>query len=197
MSSKSFMYQKYQTEGIVIASRESGEADRMLALYTKDFGLVRVRATSLRSEKSKMRYALQAYARANVALVKGKNGWRAAGAAAVTTAIRKNRSGISAFARISELIVKLVVGEDRNEYLFNALAEAHEALMREKVESTATIEIVAVARILYALGYLSSEAMETALFTHTAYTDSHLREAEVIHDALLSSINKALSQTHL
>ena len=191
------MYQKYQTEAIVVASRESGEADKTLALYTRDFGLVRARATSLRAEKSKMRYALQSYARANVALVKGKNGWRAAGASAMVTALGKDQSGISAFARISELIVKLVVGEDHNEYLFEALAQAHEALMRQKVEAVATIEIVAVARILYALGYLSSEAMETALFTHTAYADTHLREAEVIQDALLSSINRALSQTHL
>ncbi len=191
------MYQKYQTEAIVVASRESGEADKTLALYTRDFGLVRARATSLRAEKSKMRYALQSYARANVALVKGKNGWRAAGAASLSNPLGKDQSGISAFARISELVMKLVVGEDHNEYLFNALSDAHDALMREKVEATATIEIVAVARILYALGYISSEAMETSLFTHTAYADSHLREAEVIQDALLSSINRALSQTHL
>jgi DNA repair protein RecO (recombination protein O) len=191
------MYQKYQTDAIVIAARESGEADKTLALYTRDFGLVRARATSVRSERSKMRYALQSYARANVALVRGKSGWRAAGASASTTTAGKDGAGIAAFARISELVVKLVAGEDHDEYLFDALAQAHEALMRERVEAVATIEIVAVARILYALGYLSAEALETALFTHTAYAEPHLREAEVIQDALLSSINRALSQTHL
>ncbi len=191
------MYQKYQTDAIVVAARESGEADKTLALYTRDFGLVRARATSVRAEKSKMRYALQPYARANVALVRGKSGWRAAGATASMSAAGKDTSGVSAFARISELVTKLVVGEDHNEYLFDALAQAHIALMCEHVESVATIEIVAVARILFALGYLSAEALETALFTHTAYADTHLREAEVIQDALLLSINKALSQTHL
>ncbi|HVM73319.1 MAG TPA: recombination protein O N-terminal domain-containing protein [Candidatus Paceibacterota bacterium] len=191
------MYQKYQTDAIVLAAHEYGEADKTFALYTRDFGLVRARATSVRSEKSKMRYALQPYARANVSLVRGKSGWRAAGATASTAATGKDPKGVSAFARISELVVKLVHGEDHDEYLFDALAEAHQALMREQVESVATIEIVAVARILYALGYLSAEALETALFTHTAYADTHLREAEVIQDALLLSINKALSQTHL
>jgi DNA repair protein RecO (recombination protein O) len=191
------MYQKYQTDAIVVGSRESGEADKSLALYTRDFGLVHARATSVRSEKSKMRYALQSYARANVALVRGKSGWRAAGASAVMTTVGKDITGVSAFARISELVTKLVAGEDHNEYLFDAIAEAHTALMREHVESVATIEIVAVARVLYALGYLSAEALQTALFTHTAYAEPHLREAEVIQDALLLSINKALSQTHL
>jgi DNA repair protein RecO (recombination protein O) len=191
------MYQKYQTEAIVVAARDSGEADRMFSLYTSDFGLVRARATSVRSEKSKMRYALQLYSRANVSLVRGKNGWRAAGASAATSAIGKDPSGVAAFARLSELVVRLVAGEEENHYLFETLAQAHAALMREHVESHATIEIVAAARILYALGYISAEALETALFTHTAYADTHLREAEALQDQLLASINRAIAQTHL
>ena len=191
------MYQKYQTDAIVVGSRESGEADKTLALYTRDFGLVRARATSIRSEKSKMRYALQSYARVNVSLVRGKSGWRAAGASAYVTATGKDHSGVSAFARVSELVLRLVAGQERNEYLFDALAQAHEALMRERIESAATIEIVVVARILYSLGYLSAEALETALFTHTAYGDPELSEAERLKDKLLLSINKAIAETHL
>src|SRR5665213_790119 len=92
------MYQKYNTDALVLGSRELAEADKVFALYTKDFGLVRARASSIRSEHSKMRYALQKFSRANVSLVRGKRGWRAAGAAS-----QKNASGtvqsISAFAR--------------------------------------------------------------------------------------------------
>ena len=93
--------------------------------------------------------------------------------------------------------MRLVQGEERNEYLYAALFEAHEALVREKVEAFATIEIVCVARILYALGYISAEALETALFTHTAYTGEHLVEAETMRDRLLLSINKAIAETQL
>ena len=81
--------------------------------------------------------------------------------------------------------------------MFAALAEAHDALMRENVGAFATIEIVCVARVLYALGYLSTEALSAALFTHTAYTGEHLVEAETMKDQLLSSINKAIAETHL
>ncbi len=190
------MYQKYQTDTLVLGSRESGEADRVYALYTKDFGLVRARASSVRSEKSKMRYALQHYARANASLVKGKRGWRLAGASAV-----KNTSGDvrgqRAFARISELVLRLVNGEEKSDYLFAALAEAHGALMQENCSAFATIEIVCVARVLFALGYISTEALSTALFTHTAYTGEHLLEAETMRDKLLSSINRAIAETHL
>jgi recombinational DNA repair protein (RecF pathway) len=50
------MYQKYHTEAIVLGSIERGEADRTIALMTRDFGLVRARASAVRSETSKMRY---------------------------------------------------------------------------------------------------------------------------------------------
>ena len=190
------MYEKYQTEALVLGNREMGEADRVIILFTRDFGLVRARASSVRAEHSKMRYAVQDYARANVSLVKGKRGWRLAGATALKSATG-SRACISTFARIAELTTRLVHGEEKNDYLFAVLSEAHDALLREDVEASATIEIVCVARVLYALGYLSAEALETALFTHTAYEHEHVLEAEAKRDRILSSINKAIAETHL
>ncbi len=144
-----------------------------------------------------MRYAVQNYSRASVSLVRGKRGWRVAGAIALSGAAGKDKAAIATFARIGELVCRLVQGEEKNEYLFAALADAHDAFMVEKCESAGTIEIVCVARILYALGYISTEALETALFTHTAYTGESLLEAETMKDRLLSSINKAIAETHL
>lgn len=190
------MYQKYHTEALVLGNRESGEADRVYALLTKDFGLVHARASAVRKETSRMRYALQNYSRANISLVRGKRGWRVAGASALKTAVGE-RENIMAFGRIAELAVRLLAGEEENQYLFAALADAHDALMQEICPARATIEIVCVARVLYALGYISAEAHATALFTHTAYADEFLREAETMRDQLLTSINKAITETHL
>ncbi len=190
------MYQKYYTDALVLRSRESGEADRIYTLYTKDFGLVIARASAVRREHSRMRYALQIYSRATVALVKGKRGWRLAGASA-SSEIRKVSSGLPTFVRIGELFLRLVTGEEKNEYLFAVLTETHEALMSEQGNAYATIEIVCVARMLFALGYLSSEALETALFAHTAYTGDHLREAEILREKLISRINRAIAEAQL
>ncbi len=190
------MYQKYHTEALILTSYETGESDRRFAFFTRDFGLVRARASAVRTEKSKMRYALQLYTFANISLVKGKRGWRLAGASAIKSASNEFKN-VCAFARMSELVVRLVHGEEKNDYLFAALLQAHETLMTEGCTATPTIEIVAVARILYSLGYISSEALETALFTHTAYGDPVLSEAERLKDALLLSINRAISETQL
>ncbi len=190
------MYQKYSTDSLVLGAREQGEADKALALYTADFGLVWARASGVRLEKSKMRAALQRYSRARVSLVRGTRGWRAAGAVSEAGAIGRNRAALAVFARVSELVLRLVRGEERNDYLFAALAEAQEALFAGEAD-LASIEIVCVARVLYALGYLSAEALQTTLFAHTAYGLAELQEAGEKRQILLSSINKAISETHL
>jgi recombinational DNA repair protein (RecF pathway) len=195
------MYQKYQTDAIALSSREYGESDRVYALYTKDFGLVHARASAVRVETSKMRYALQNYSLANVSLVRGKRSWRAAGARPLEgLSTAENMHGARAFGRIADLVTRLVTGEERNEYLYQTLAEARSALMASKYNlepAIPAIEIVCVARVLYALGYISAEALDTTLFSHSDYAPESLREAETKRTKLLASINRALAETHL
>lgn len=188
------MYQKYQTDALVLGSREQGEADKTYALFTRDFGLVWARASAVRRESSKMRYALQNYSLANVSLVRGKRGWRAAGARAIAAAPHET-SALSTIARIAELTQKLVTGEEKNEYLFETLAGAHHALV--KGVSIQEIEILCVARVLYSLGYISNEALKSVLFTHADYSIKDAADASVIREKLLASINQALTETQL
>lgn len=189
------MYQKYSTDALVLSSREHGEADKVFALYTHDFGLVWARASAVRTESSRMRSALQIYGRAYVSLVRGKRGWRLAGATATCGPTGRPLSALSALGRIAELVLRLVGGEERNSYLFDSLVEAQGALFSDA--DHASVEVVCVARVLYALGYLSVEALDTALFAHTTYGLSELSEANEKRSALLSSINRAISETHL
>lgn len=189
------MYQKYYTDAVVLGSREQGESDRVFALYTKDFGLVRARASAVRKESSRMRYALQHYSLVQIALVRGKRGWRAGGASALPE--RLALDGASTFARIARLVLRLVAGEERNEYLFTTLAETVSALSKNAKDTFPLIEVVCVARVLFSLGYLSAEAQRTTLFAHAAYTERDLSEAMTLQEKLLSTINRTIAETHL
>ena len=190
------MYQKYYTEALILGSREQGEADKVFTLYTKDFGLLRARASAVRQERSRMRYTLQNYSHIRAALVRGKRGWRAVGGIMIRGAGTQRKSVIT-FARIANLVLRLVVGEGSNAYVFATLSDAHNALMQDRSEAHPTIELVCVARILWGLGYLSTEALDTTLFTHTSYDLEHMREAKALQKKLLSSVNHAISETHL
>ncbi|MBI5457055.1 recombination protein O N-terminal domain-containing protein [Candidatus Kaiserbacteria bacterium] len=191
------MYPKYQTDALVLGGKDVGEADRSIVLYTEDFGLIRARVSAIRKENSKMRYALQNFSRCRVGLIRGARGWRAVGAMTLTSFHAATESGVKAYARLARLVVRLIGGEEKNDYLFEVLVEAHRALTAPLCASWRTIELISVARILYALGYLSPEALEAALFTHTAYTGDSLEQAEVLRPALLSKVNRAIGETHL
>ena len=219
------MYQKYHTDALVIGGRSLGESDKLLTLFTRDFGLVRARATALRKERSRMRYAVSELSFAHVSLVQGLRGWRLAGASPRRAFGASDIRAAGAWARIAQLVERLVKGEEANLYLFSTLLDAHAALSESVGDICATIELVCVARVLYALGYLSKDVLDTAparaglpvrgtqtgthlparsaqagaggLFTHTAYTMPDLEEAQAKREPLLFSVNKALSETQL
>ncbi len=191
------MYAKYQTDALVLGTNARGEADKLITLYTHDFGLVRARASAVRSEKSRMRYALQLFSRSQVALVRGARGWRVTGSLAGSLIPTTAREGLSAFARIAQLLERLVSGEEQNTVLFSIVSDAHRALSSASAEKQPIIELVCVARILHNLGYLSTEALGSALFAQTSYSDEYLHEAEHVRTPLLTSVNRALSETQL
>src|SRR6185369_6275807 len=99
---------------------------------------------------------------------------------------------LSAMARIAELFLKLVAGEEKNEYLYEALAGAHAAF--RKGSPSEEIEILCVARVLYSLGYISNEALKSALFAHAEYSVADTERTSQLRDKLLSSINRAISE---
>lgn len=190
-------YQKYQTEALVLSSIERGEADKMYILYTEEFGLVRARATAVRKESSKMRYALQSASRSHVGLVRGKAGWRLAGASLRTGASGVPAEGLRAFMRLARLLERLVISEERNAYLFETMKEAHDMFMKKETDERPIVELLSAARILYALGYLSSESFGEALLTRLRYEEADLAETRAKQKALLDSVNKAIAETQL
>lgn len=190
------VYQKYHTEALVLRSYERGEADRVFTLLTQDFGIVRARASAVRRENSRMRYALQTGSRSRVSLIRGSRGWRIAGAEAAAHIAAENTSGLQVFARLAALLDRLVPGEETNTYLFAACVEAHAALAVLPREKHHLVELLVVARALFSLGYLSSESLGATALT-TAYEASSLEATAAVERALLVSVNKALQATQL
>jgi len=75
------MHQIHTTAGFIIFSRPYGEADKLISIFTRDFGLVTATARGIRLEKSKLRYHAQDYSLGVFSLVRGKEFWRLTSAA--------------------------------------------------------------------------------------------------------------------
>ena len=74
------MRHKYETRGIVLSRSPVGEASSFVTLLTSELGLVRALAQSVRRPGAKLAPALATLAESSVVLVRGKEGWRLAGA---------------------------------------------------------------------------------------------------------------------
>lgn len=153
------MRHKYETRGIVLARMHAGEATTLVTCITPDLGLVHARAQSLRTSGAKLSAALPTFAESSVMLVRGKEGWRLAGAVLEENWFRrlaKQPSRVRA-ARVSGLFLRLVAGEAQDMELFSIVKGFFEALSDLPEEAHESAEILAVLRLLAALGFDTGE----------------------------------------
>ncbi|HSE35254.1 MAG TPA: recombination protein O N-terminal domain-containing protein [Candidatus Paceibacterota bacterium] len=191
----------YHTDAIVLAALPRGEADRAYDLYTRELGCVRADARSIRREASRLRYALQTFAHAEVDLVRGKRGWRITSARPVDlhrAAWGDPRRRV-VLAAIARLVLRLVQGE-------GADPELHAALVREialladtplEPDALADRECVALVRILSALGYWDALGEWGYIVDHALDDASVLARVRTERRALIGKINAILKETQL
>jgi len=188
----------YQTEAFVIDSRPSGEANKIVYLFTKDLGLVVAAAQGVRLLKSKLRYSLQDFSYSKVSLVRGKEMWRLTSAGLVEKLLAKMSPDSFAFARGLSLVKRLVQGEEKNEALFETLRHAADFLSSREIDqaSPEAFEQLLVLRILHTLGYVSLHSF-TAFLDNSEWSLPLLERVESERKDIISAINKALTESQL
>ncbi len=195
------MYHLYHTDALILGSEPEGEGSRRFALLTRDCGLVSAFATSVREERSKLRYGLSDLSFSAVTLVRGKESWRVVGAV-----LEKNLAKdfqdipetILLCSRIARLLRRLVTGEEKNERLFEVVREGFGSLTATPGPAIAEVEIVLVLRILYLLGYLAPRReFDSALADIGRFDPALLAEVRRFRILALSQINHSLRESHL
>ncbi len=194
------MHHIYHTKGIVLESREKGEANKFLSIFTREHGMIFAAVQGIRHNKSKLRYALSDFSYSNVDLVRGRDIWRVTTASPISNfgnlALDGNFGKV--FANLSRLVLRLYQGEESNEELFDHIIETFGLLKEKKVkeEDLKHFEIVAVFRILYYLGYLALTT-ENDVFVKSPLDESLFVEAAKSRTRVLNEINKSLRESQL
>lgn len=148
------MRHRYETRGIVLSRAPSGESNAFVTLITPELGLVRARAQGVRKPGAKLAAALATLAESSLILVRGKEGWRIAGAVLEENWFGRVNEHFphTRAARISGFIVRLAAGEGKEQPLFSIVKGFLEALSSLSEEEHEDAEILAALRILRALG---------------------------------------------
>jgi len=207
------MYTIHTTPGFVISSRPSGEAGKMMSIFTRDLGLIRASAQGIRFEKSKLRPFIQDHSVGIFSFVRGKEFWRLTNAKEKEDGVNVLDSRLEArelVARIALLLGRLLQGEEAHQELFETLDKLFSVLNSAEVNSNSvesitslneeqfkTLESLIVIRILHRLGYVA------AIPDLKSQIESDEINAEILlyvgkQRVLINQhINKALRESHL
>ena len=194
------MHHIHHTHGFILSSRNMGEANKMLTIYTREMGLVRAIAQGIRLNKSKLRFTLQDFSYVNVDLVRGKELWRVTSARHISSfpLARSNTASLVLMTRVSKLLERLCRGESPNENIFDDFIQALYLLDSENISSSSreALELHLILRIMNSLGYIGDSIILSKYLCSSfdySKTEALLRERQ----SIITYINKALNESQL
>ena len=193
------MHQVFATEGVVLGKRGVGEANNLVFILTREFGLVRVGARSSRVEHSKLRYGLETLTCARYSLVRGRYEWKLVGVEHTSRDFARASLGARlVMGRVTKLLLRLVHGEDPLPEVYDAVIRGFTYLSlvvhEDELEG---VECVLVLRILSHLGYLAYGRGIASFIGTDDFTPELSREALAVRTTLIRTINESLGMTGL
>src|SRR3989338_5144856 len=103
------MHHIYHTEGIILGSKNFGEAGRHYSIFTRDLGMIHASAQGVRKMSSKLRFVLQDFSYLKIDFVKGKDFWRITSASKTNKLENLSKPAIfEVFVNISKLLKRLL-----------------------------------------------------------------------------------------
>lgn len=196
------MYTKHHTTALVLTAHNSGEADRVYALLTPDFGKVYAKAHGVREHNARHKAALQPLSEAHVSLVRGKNGWRITNVTARRSfyaELATDKTKLLVLVRVLKLTRRLVAGEGHAEKVFSiAVAFADKITSGLTKEHLACAETLTVLRLLDVLGYLKHNEQFTAFLSDVEdFSDAILSSFTPYSREAVNALNESLEASHL
>ena len=192
------MHHIYHTEGLILGSKNFGEAGKYYSIFTRDLGMVYASAQGVRKMSSKLRFILQDFAYVKIDLVQGRDFWRVTSASKMNLLgqLTQNSQTFEVFYNIASLLKRLLAGIEPNETLFVDLVNGLAVLEKAKIGDLRNIEAILVLRILNNLGYVGGDEKLQNL-VKSPFEPDLIFEASKSRREILNQINKALKETHL
>jgi len=192
------MHHIYHTEGIILGSKNYGEAGKCYYIFTRDLGMLYASAQGVRKMSSKLRFILQDFAYIKIDLVQGKDFWRVTSASKTNQLddLVKNPEVLKVVSNIAKLLKRLLAGVEQNEVLFTDLIKGLHVLEKSESHDLRNFEAIIVLRILHNLGYIGGNEVLQNL-VRSPFEENLIFEVQKARTQVLHQINKALKETQL
>ena len=170
------MIRTYKALGVVLRQINFGEADRLLTVFTKQYGKLRLMAKGVRKTTSRKRGHLEVFSHASLACVTGKNIDLITEAETINhyPFLGKNLNRVRIAYLFAELIDQLTAENQENQEVYYLLNEAFSQLNSLKAPQDLIINFEK--KLLQSLGFgLPSTLTREALEDHiNSITDKNI-----------------------
>jgi DNA repair protein RecO (recombination protein O) len=143
----------YRTEAVVLRRQDLGEADRLLSVYSLDFGKLRLIAKGVRRPGSRKSGHLEPFTRVQLLLARGRELDIITQAEAIETfpKLRDDLVRLGQAAYVIELIDRFTLDRDSNQALYRLLIHTLERLAAQSKSAGAILHFQL--RLLEKVGY--------------------------------------------
>ena len=188
----------HTTDGLVLKSRDYGESNRIFWIYTRDLGLVRVLARSVREMRSKIRGTIEDFALVRLSLVEGRELWRVINVVESYhgAGLLRDRAKMRVLARVSALLLRFIQGEETNPELFDDVVSSLSYLRGNDIRNYQDLELLFFMRILYRLGHID-KTQETSMLLDGQLSDKGVEKISTKRRAVTTLIKQAFEESHL
>ncbi len=196
------MHPIHHTEAFVLKSIESGEANKRVWLFTKEYGLIVATVQGVRKPGAKLRAHITDYCFINADIVKGRDVWRL-----VSAQIQENpfvgdydklraRSYIRALSLVQRFCIEEGVEPEVFDHLFAVMKTLTTISDGAGLPAQAGFfDTVVLWKILVQLGYLELSSDLEELFHKPLLEAVDLPES--VSKRLIKDVTDAIHRTHL
>ena len=153
----------YKAEGIILKRKNVGEADRIITIFTKEYGKVRVIAKGIRKVASRRAPHLEVFTRVYVVIHSGKSleSVSEVQSIEVYAHMRSDLARVSMAYYLCELVDSLLPEKQEHRDVFALLAQALDDLGRGNVVGIYAVSKTFTLELLWTQGFLPRNKMLT------------------------------------
>ena len=131
----------YKVRGIIIKKTNLGDTDRLITVYSKDFGKILVKAKSIRKNQAKLKGHLELFLYSHLMIAPGKGFDIITGAETIEpfSRLHNRLPSLVAGYYLAELGDKLIVGPEKDENIWALFLSTLRQLNQVNCDTKATI----------------------------------------------------------
>lgn len=191
------MHTIHHTEAIVVRSESSGEANKRVWLFTKEFGLIIAMMQGVRKPTAKLQGHVSDYSIIHADLIRGKNTWRLVSAKVREVPLQgKERDPLArVYVRTVAFLERFLVGEGVHEELFDHV-ETLGRMVAQGGYDVRMLDALSLWKVLVLLGYIAIQEEEQQFFDLPLH-EAVLLVTESAVKKLIKTATDAITSSHL